>query len=98
MKAKMILAAIGLIAAISAAHGQMEKTAVSGVVVKLDPSAGKITLKHDEIPNMNMEAMTMVFAVKDPAMLSGLKVGDKVRFEAAEVSGLKTVVGIQQAK
>jgi len=48
---------------------------VNGVVQKIDESAGKITLKRGPIKDLGMnEAMTMVWAVKDPAMLNGLKV------------------------
>ncbi len=36
----------------------------------------------------------MVFRVKDPAMLKGVKVGDKVKFEADRVNGLITVIKI----
>jgi Cu/Ag efflux protein CusF len=34
---------------------------VEGKVVKVDESAGTVTIKHSAIPNLQMEAMTMVF-------------------------------------
>lgn len=43
-----------------------------------------------------MEAMTMVFKAKDPAMLSQVKVGDKIDFVAEEVNGALTVVKLQK--
>jgi Cu(I)/Ag(I) efflux system periplasmic protein CusF len=71
---------------------------VGGEVRKVDKEAGKITLKHDAIPNLEMPGMTMVFRVKDPAMLDKVKPGDKVRFAADKVGGAITVTQIEPAK
>lgn len=58
---------------------------IKGEVKKIDEAAGKITLKHGPIPSLGMdEPMTMVFQVKDGAVLKQVRVGDRVRFEAAE--------------
>ncbi len=67
---------------------------VSGEVKKINLDAGKITLKHDPIPNLDMDSMTMVFRVADPEMLKQVGVGDKVKFEAARVNGALTVISI----
>lgn len=67
-------------------------------VRKVDKDAKKITLKHDEIKNLEMPGMTMVFAVKDEAMLDKVKAGDKVQFKAVNDGGKLTVVEIQTAK
>lgn len=53
-----------------------------GEVRKVDKSVGKITLKHGEIKNLDMPPMTMVFGVKDKALLADVKAGDKVKFTA----------------
>ena len=72
---------------------------VQGEVKKIDEAAGKITLKHGPIKNLGMdEGMTMVFRVKDPAMLKQVKVGDKVQFEAEEASSGYTVTKMQKSK
>jgi Cu(I)/Ag(I) efflux system periplasmic protein CusF len=34
---------------------------VSGTVENVDSAQGKITIDHGAIPNLNMDAMTMVF-------------------------------------
>jgi len=60
---------------------------VDAEVRKVDTAAGKITLKHGDIPNLDMPAMTMVFQVKNPATLPPLKAGDQVRFRAEKVNG-----------
>lgn len=64
---------------------------VNGEVRKLDPATGLIVLRHGDIPNLAMPAMTMGFEIADKKMLDGLKVGDKVRFQAELVKGKATV-------
>ena len=71
---------------------------VDGEVRKIDPSANKITLKHGEIKNLEMPPMTMVFQVKDPAMLEKVKAGDKVQFTVDNVNGAMTVLTLEPAK
>jgi Cu/Ag efflux protein CusF len=64
-------------------------------VRKVDKAAAKITLKHAEIKNLDMPAMTMVFTVKDKALLESLQPGDKVRFRAVNEGGKYTVTQLQ---
>jgi Cu/Ag efflux protein CusF len=42
-----------------------------------------------------MPAMTMVFRVKDPAMLDQVKVGDKISFVADKLNGQITVTQVE---
>ncbi|GAA4011934.1 copper-binding protein [Actimicrobium antarcticum] len=69
-----------------------------GEVKKVDIEAGKITIKHGPLANLDMPGMTMVFRVKDSAMLDTVKSGDKVKFVAEKVGGALTVTTIQPAK
>ena len=69
-----------------------------GEIRKVDREAGKITIKHGPLENLGMPAMTMVFRVKDAAMLDQVKPGDKVSFEAEQVGGALTVVRIEPAR
>lgn len=71
---------------------------LDGDVRKVDKDAKKITIKHGPIPSLDMPAMTMVFQVKDPAMLDRVKAGDKVKFQAEKLGGAFTVTGIEPAK
>ncbi len=71
--------------------------AVEGEVMKINEGAGKITLKHGPIENLNMDGMQMVFRVADPTMLAAVKVGDKVVFEADRVNGAITVTKLDKA-
>lgn len=71
---------------------------VDGEVRKIDAENKKITVKHGEIKNLQMPGMTMVFQVKDPAMLGNLKVGDKIRFAAENSSGAIVITQLEAAK
>ena len=72
---------------------------VSGLVTRIDESAGKITIKHGPLKKFDMnEGMTMVFRAADPAMLKGVKPGDKVRFVPDRINGLFTITKIEKAK
>ena len=93
------LAAVMLATALHAPAALAQGDAVQGEVKKIDEPAGKITLKHGPIKNLGMDVgMTMVFRVKDPAMLEQVKVGDKVQFEAEEASSGYTVTKMQKSK
>lgn len=65
------------------------------VVRKVDPAAGKITLRHGPIANLDMPPMTMVFQVREAALLGEIKAGDKVRFSAEKIGGAYTVTAIE---
>jgi Cu(I)/Ag(I) efflux system periplasmic protein CusF len=78
----------------TAAGGDMS----DGEVRKVDKSAGKITLKHGEIKNLDMPGMTMVFQVKDPAMLDKVKEGDKVKFKVAKEGSAYIVTEMTSSK
>ncbi len=69
-----------------------------GEIRKVDMDNKKITIKHGEIKNLDMPGMTMVFQVKDPALLNKAKAGDKVRFKAEKDGGAIVVTDIQPAK
>ncbi|MCK1721900.1 copper-binding protein [Bradyrhizobium sp. 141] len=72
---------------------------ISGEVKKIDEGAGKITLKHGPAKSLGMdEPMTMVYRVKDPALLKQVKVGDKVTFEAEEAASGYTVTKMEKAR
>ena len=68
-----------------------------GQVVKVDQSAGKITIKHGPLKKFDMdEGMTMVYRVEDPAMLGSVKAGDRIKFDADRINGQFTVTRIQK--
>lgn len=69
-----------------------------GEIRKVDKENGKLTIKHAEIKNLDMPGMTMVFQVKDKAMLDKVQAGDKVKFKAASETGKFTVTEIETVK
>ncbi|CAJ0774043.1 hypothetical protein LMG18090_00273 [Ralstonia mannitolilytica] len=66
-----------------------------GEIKKVDAAAGKLTIKHGPLVNLGMEPMTMVFRVQDPAMLSKVRPGSKVRFVAEKINGVLTVTALE---
>jgi Cu/Ag efflux protein CusF len=69
-----------------------------GEIRKVDKDAKKLTIKHGEIKNLDMPPMTMVFQVKDVALLDKVKPGDKVRFVVEKADSGFLVTDIQAAK
>lgn len=109
----LIALAIGLLAA-SASQAQMppdmkmspavppaagaSAVMTNGVVQQVDAKTGTVTLKHEDITNMKMPAMTMAFGVADKKMLDNVKAGDKVKFHVETVKGAPTVTRIEPAR
>ncbi len=79
----------------SAVQAQIPTTA--GEVTKLDKAGNRITLKHGEIKNLDMPPMTMTFRVREPKLLDGVGVGDRVRFVVERVDGQYTVMSLSKA-
>jgi Cu/Ag efflux protein CusF len=70
-----------------------------GQVIKIDSAAGKITIKHGPLQQFGMdEGMTMVYRAADPAMLTAIKPGDKIKFAPDRVNGQFTVTKIERAR
>jgi Cu/Ag efflux protein CusF len=84
---------------LGAQAGFAQSSLIAGQVVKVDQSARKITIKHGPAPKLDMtEAMTMVYAVSDPNMLTSVKAGDKISFDAGRINGQLTVTKIEKTK
>lgn len=66
-----------------------------GTVKKVDMKAKKVTIIHEELKNLDMPAMTMVFYPKDEAMLEKMKVGEVIEFVADRVNGKLTVTELK---
>lgn len=64
-------------------------------VRRVDKAARKIALRHGEIKNLDMPPMSMVFQVRDAALLEGLQAGQKVRFTAVHENGAYWVTRIE---
>lgn len=68
-----------------------------GEIRKVDKAAAKITIKHGDIPSIEMPPMTMVFGVKDAAWLETAKAGDKIRFDVVLEGGKYIVTRLEAA-
>lgn len=90
--ASLLIAATLATAGVTAAFAS-EYT--KGVVKKVDAKAGKVTIIHEELPNLDMPAMTMVFRTIDAAMLEKMKQGDEIEFIADRVNGKLTVTELK---
>jgi Cu/Ag efflux protein CusF len=86
-----------------AGHGTAKPAATAageladGEVRRIDKARGTVLLKHGEIKNLGMGAMTMSFKLKDPAMADQLKEGDKVKFTAEQKGEDLIVTSIRKA-
>lgn len=86
----------GMVMPAKAAASAVAMPLVQGEVRKVDLAKGLVVLRHGNIPNLAMPPMTMGFDVVDKKMLDGLKVGDKVRFQAEMVKGKATVTELKR--
>jgi Cu/Ag efflux protein CusF len=102
----LAMAAIGALpfAAVGTTHDATQAAAgrsaafTDGEVRRVDRETKKITIRHGAIANLDMPPMTMVFQVRDPAMLDAVRAGDKVRFSADKVGGAYTVTELEPLK
>ncbi|MSQ72706.1 MAG: copper-binding protein [Betaproteobacteria bacterium] len=78
--------------------GQGSAALSEGEVRRIDKAQMKLTLRHGPLANLDMPAMTMVFQVKDTAVLDKLKVGDRIRFQADKVDDAYVVTIVEAAK
>jgi len=74
-----------------------EAPATDGLVQKVDVSAATITVQHGAIADLGMSAMTMPYHVKDTAMLTAVKPGDRIKMKVARLNGQYTIVALQKA-
>lgn len=95
MKTAMIKIGVAALLSASAAFGAFAEEFTKGVVNKVDAKAKKVTIKHEDLKNLDMPAMTMVFRVENPALLERLKEGSNIEFVAERVNGKLTVTEVK---
>ncbi|MEY5099899.1 MAG: hypothetical protein RJA36_2618 [Pseudomonadota bacterium] len=69
-----------------------------GEVRKVELESAKVTIRHGEIRQLDMPAMTMVFTAKDKTLLANVKPGDRIWFVAASEGGRMVVTDLQPAR
>ena len=105
MKRVMLAAFIALASPLPALATEAHHQSPAGVPVadgevrKVDKDAKKLTIRHGPLPQLDMPTpMTMVYQVKDPALLDKVKPGDKIKFVAEKIGGAFTVISIDPAQ
>jgi Cu/Ag efflux protein CusF len=83
--------AYGAAVLVTTASMAFAQTFTLGVVKEVDAEAGKVTIIHEELVDLGMPAMTMVFRADDE-MLARMSEGQNVEFLADRVAGKLTVV------
>ena len=92
MKLKTLIAAAAMALASTAV---LADDFTKGTIKKIEAKSGKVTVKHEELKNLGMPAMTMVFRAKDEVMLKKLKEGQNIQFVAERVKGKLTLVELK---
>ncbi|MEY2735851.1 MAG: hypothetical protein RLZ58_1260 [Pseudomonadota bacterium] len=82
----------------AAALAQTPPERAEAEVRRIDKDAKKVMLKHGPIKSLDMPPMTMVFQVRDAALLDSLAVGDKILFTAEKQQGAYVVTTLEKAK
>lgn len=81
----------------AAAAEASDAVMTAGEITHVDARTGKLTIRHEEIKNLDMPPMTMVFGLKDSSQAASFKPGDKVLFHAEDDGGSLTITRIQPA-
>lgn len=69
----------------------------NGVIRKIDLENSKITIKHEEIKNLDMPPMTMVFQVRNKALIEKVQVGETVKLTVVQEGGKLVITDIKPA-
>jgi Cu/Ag efflux protein CusF len=85
------LATLALAASLSFAAAE---TYTKGIIKKLDTKAGKVTIIHEELVDLEMPAMTMVFRADEDTMAK-MAEGAEIEFLADRVNGKLTVTALK---
>lgn len=80
---------------LSALGGALATEYTKGVVKSVDTDAGKITVIHEELKNLEMPAMTMVFVAGDETILARMQDGQEIEFVADRVNGKLTIIELK---
>jgi Cu/Ag efflux protein CusF len=92
---KLTTLMIAAMIAVTGSSAAFASEYTKGTVKKVDMKAGKVTIIHEELTNLDMPAMTMVFRTADPAMLEKMKAGADIEFVADRVKGKLTVTALK---
>lgn len=69
-----------------------------GEIQKVDKGANQLTIKHGAIKSLDLPSSTILFTVRDPAILDTVQPGDKVKFKAMNEGGKVVVTEFEVMK
>jgi Cu/Ag efflux protein CusF len=69
-----------------------------GEIRRVDIDNKKITIKHEELKNLDMPQMSMVFYVENSEILKGVKPGDQIEFIADQKGTKYFVIQIKKSQ
>ena len=72
-----------------------QQGSATGEVRRIDPVAGKITIKHGNIEALQLPDMTLVYLLQ-VEMLDGIQPGDKVKFTAERRNDQYVIIKIHK--
>lgn len=88
---------IALICAVSS-FAVMPVEWVNGEIVRIDTARNRIVMKHEYIPSIKMQAMTMPFGISSSLNVEPYKPGDQVRFQFKVVDGTLDITTMEKRK
>ena len=103
-KRSVIAASLALLAATaSPAWAQPPAAAASpewtnAEITRLQQNSNRVTLKHERIASIKMDAMTMSFKLKDNALFESYKIGDKVQVVVKNDDGDLFITQVRKAQ
>jgi Cu/Ag efflux protein CusF len=71
---------------------------INGEIVRIDPTRNRIMMKHEYIPSIKMQAMTMPFGISSGLNVEPYKPGDQVRFQFKVVDGTLDITTMEKRK
>lgn len=94
----MVRPAVGILCgALTALAAQAGEALETGEIRRIDLEARRITITHHHAQGLDVPAMTMVYRVRSPSLVDGLKPGDAVRFQAERLGSVLVVTRIEAA-
>ena len=104
--ASLLATTLALPALAQAHHGQdpagdtavQSEAMTAGELTRVDIRTGKLTIRHEEIRNLDMPPMTMVFRLASPSLGNDLKPGDRLRFHVEEINGALTITRLERVR
>ena len=70
---------------------------INAEITRMQLDRSRVTLKHERIESINMDAMTMPFKLKDAKLFDGYKVGDKLQIVVKNDDGDLFITQVRKA-